>query len=235
MKVMIRKASEQYTIYVAKKDLEESIVEMEKPGLWGGWVKVANGWTLDLPEMPDDTRLPITVEAYPYDTGSTVIAAAFFSDPEFESRNDTRYQQIQLVTSGRRIQDREDLLTAQSEDPSQLVLWHVLDTENNPRHRDMLDLSVLYPGGAIAWDAMPWSMPDGLTYTGDAWPLPEEATSHPRSSGTFTHQCGRMAMSFCRISSASARSDRRTRGLCCTCQVSSVHGWALAGTSIAGR
>ena len=113
--------------------------------------------------------LPITVEAYPYGTGSTVIAAAFFSDPEFESRNDTRYQQIQLVTSGRRIQDREDLLTAQSEDPSQLVLWHVLDTENNARHRDMLDLSVLYPGGAIASDAMPWSMPDGSTARGRNW------------------------------------------------------------------
>ena len=27
--------------------------------------------------------LPITVEAYPYGTGSTVLAAAFFSDPEF--------------------------------------------------------------------------------------------------------------------------------------------------------
>ncbi|HYH19829.1 MAG TPA: putative nitrogen fixation protein NifT [Azospirillum sp.] len=63
MKVMIRKVAEQYTIYVAKKDLEEPIVEMENAGLWGGWVKVANGWTLDLPEMPADTRLPITVEA----------------------------------------------------------------------------------------------------------------------------------------------------------------------------
>jgi len=63
MKVMIRKVAEQYSIYVAKKDLEEPIVEIEKPGLWGGWVKVANGWTLDLPDMPADTRLPITVEA----------------------------------------------------------------------------------------------------------------------------------------------------------------------------
>lgn len=130
--------------------------------------------------------LPITVEAYPYGTGSTVIAASFFTDPEFERRNDTSYAQIQLVTSGRRMQDREDLLATQAEDPSQLVLWHVLDTENNTRHRDMLDLSVLYPGGAIASDAMPWSLPDGSTYTGDAWPLPEEATSHPRSAGTFT-------------------------------------------------
>ncbi len=130
--------------------------------------------------------LPITVEAYPYGTGSTVVSAAFFTDPDFESRNDATYDQVQIVASGRRFKDREDLLAAQAEDPSQLVLWHVLDTENNPRHRDMLDLSVLYPGGAIASDAMPWTMPDGSIYTGDAWPLPEEATSHPRSAGTFT-------------------------------------------------
>lgn len=63
MKVMIRKVGDKHTIYVAKKDLEEDIIEAEKPGLWGGWVKVANGWTLELPDMPADTRLPITVEA----------------------------------------------------------------------------------------------------------------------------------------------------------------------------
>jgi len=63
MKVMVRKVGEQYTIYVAKKDLEEPIVAMEKPGLWGGWAKIANGWTLEMPDLPDDTRLPITVEA----------------------------------------------------------------------------------------------------------------------------------------------------------------------------
>ncbi|CAO3417157.1 putative nitrogen fixation protein NifT [Azospirillum doebereinerae] len=63
MKVMIRKVGDQFTIYVAKKDLEEPIVEREKPDLWGGWIKVANGWTLDLPDLPADTRLPITVDA----------------------------------------------------------------------------------------------------------------------------------------------------------------------------
>jgi hypothetical protein len=93
---------------------------------------------------------------------------------------------VQRVTDGHRFRDREELLAAQAEDPSQLVLWHVLDTENNDRHRELLDMAVLYPGGAIASDAMPWSMPDGSIYTGDAWPLPEEATSHPRSAGTFT-------------------------------------------------
>ena len=130
--------------------------------------------------------LPITVESYPYGTGSTVLAATFFSDPEFEERNGTGYDSVQRVTDGRRFHSREELLTAQAEEPSTLVLWHILDTENNERHRELLDMSVLYPGGAIASDAMPWSLSDGSTYTGDAWPLPEDATAHPRSAGTFT-------------------------------------------------
>ena len=130
--------------------------------------------------------LPITVEAYPYGTGSTVLAAAFFSDPEFVERNGTGYDSVQRVTDGRRFRDREELLAAQAEEPAALVLWHILDIENNAHHRDLLDLSVLYPGGAIASDAMPWSLPDGSVYTGDAWPLPDDASSHPRSAGCFT-------------------------------------------------
>ena len=130
--------------------------------------------------------LPITLEAYPYGTGSTVLAAAFFSDPEFEARNGTGYDTVQRVTDGRRFHDREELLAAQAEEPSTLVLWHILDTENNPHHRTLLDLSVLFPGGAIASDAMPWSLPDGSVYADDAWPLPDDATSHPRSAGCFT-------------------------------------------------
>ena len=130
--------------------------------------------------------LPITVEAYPYGTGSTVLAAAFFSDPEFEARNGLGYDSVQRVTDGHRFRDRKELLAAQAEEPSTLVLWHVLDIENNPHHRDLLDISVLYPGGAIASDAMPWTLSDGSAYTGDAWPLPDDATSHPRSAGCFT-------------------------------------------------
>lgn len=63
MKVMIRKTNAGFSAYVPKKDLEEPIVEMETPELWGGWVKLKNGWTLALPEMAADTRLPITIEA----------------------------------------------------------------------------------------------------------------------------------------------------------------------------
>ena len=130
--------------------------------------------------------LPITLESYPYGTGSTVIAAAFFNDPHFEERSGTGYDAVQRVTDGHRFRDRAELLLAQEADPSTLVLWHVLDIENNERHRELLDMAVLFPGSAIASDAMPWSLPDGSTYTGDAWPLPDDATSHPRSAGCFT-------------------------------------------------
>ena len=63
MKVTIGRRGEGFSAYVAKKDLEEDIVGMERPGLWGGWVELANGWRLALPEMAAETRLPKTVEA----------------------------------------------------------------------------------------------------------------------------------------------------------------------------
>ena len=63
MKLMIRRTDRGLSAYAPKKDLEEPIVETEKITLWGGWIKLKNGWMLALPEMPADTRLPITVEA----------------------------------------------------------------------------------------------------------------------------------------------------------------------------
>ena len=64
MKVMIRKTSDgKISAYVPKKDLEEPIVSMEKPEMWGGVVTLQNGWRLELPPMAADTKLPITVEA----------------------------------------------------------------------------------------------------------------------------------------------------------------------------
>jgi nitrogen fixation protein NifT len=73
MKVMIRKDSAgTLSAYVPKKDLEEPIVSMEKPEMWGGLVTLANGWQLALPEMPEGTTLPITVEAKRTTTGEEV-------------------------------------------------------------------------------------------------------------------------------------------------------------------
>jgi nitrogen fixation protein NifT len=63
MKIMIRRAETGLSIYVPKKDLEERIVESERESLWGGWIRIANGWVLELPDMAPDTRLPITIDA----------------------------------------------------------------------------------------------------------------------------------------------------------------------------
>jgi len=63
MKVMIRRSNTGLSIYVPKKDLEEPIVEQEKESLWGGWIRLKNGWVLELPAMASDTALPITVNA----------------------------------------------------------------------------------------------------------------------------------------------------------------------------
>ncbi len=63
MKVMIRRGDKGLSAYVPKKDLEESIVATERETLWGGSVTLRNGWTLILPDMPVETRLPITVNA----------------------------------------------------------------------------------------------------------------------------------------------------------------------------
>jgi nitrogen fixation protein NifT len=64
MKVMIRKNGKgELSLYVPKKDLEEPIVSMERPEMWGGMITLGNGWEMSLPEMEPDTRLPVTVEA----------------------------------------------------------------------------------------------------------------------------------------------------------------------------
>jgi N-acyl-D-glutamate deacylase len=130
--------------------------------------------------------LKVTVEAYPYGTGSTVVGAEFFADPAFPQRFGSGYEAIEMVAERRRLASREELLARQEREPGALVLIHFLDVAVNQRHRDLLDISVMYPGGAIASDAMPWILSNGTLYTGDAWPLPEDAVSHPRSSGTFT-------------------------------------------------
>jgi N-acyl-D-aspartate/D-glutamate deacylase len=143
-------------------------------------------FSVEILKKAQQAGLPITVEAYPYGTGSTVVGAGFFMDPQFPERTGTPYSAIELLKNRHRFADVEEVIAAREDDPSALVLWHFLDTVGNTRDHALLDLSVMYAGGAIASDAMPWSQADGRLYTGDAWPIPDEMTNHPRSSGTFT-------------------------------------------------
>jgi nitrogen fixation protein NifT len=64
MKVTVRREkSGAFSLYVPKKDLEARVTALEHPGLWGGKVTLDNGWQLQMPDMPADTPLPVTVEA----------------------------------------------------------------------------------------------------------------------------------------------------------------------------
>jgi len=70
MKLMIRRTDKGLSAYVPKKDLEETIISCERETLWGGEITLRNGWVFTLPELPPDTRLPITVEAKRTGSGS---------------------------------------------------------------------------------------------------------------------------------------------------------------------
>jgi nitrogen fixation protein NifT len=63
MKLMMRMHEGKLSAYVAKKDLEAFVVEQQHPDLWGGWIKLNNGWVFQLPDMPAGTKLPISVDA----------------------------------------------------------------------------------------------------------------------------------------------------------------------------
>ncbi len=64
--VMIRRNDEgKLTLYVAKKDLEDVIVHMEKDGAdgWGGNVELADGSSYYLDPLDSEPKLPITLRA----------------------------------------------------------------------------------------------------------------------------------------------------------------------------
>ena len=140
----------------------------------------------ELVTKAQEQGLPVTTEAYPYGTGATVVSAGFFMDPDFTKRTGSAYSNVELIHNHHRFVDRDDVAQARAASPTDLVMWHFLDVEVNDEHRRLLDLSVTYPGGSIASDAMPWVRADGSIYEGLDWPLPEGLSAHPRSSGTFT-------------------------------------------------
>ncbi|MFB2918187.1 MULTISPECIES: putative nitrogen fixation protein NifT [Aerosakkonema] len=63
MKVMLRRHTNGHLIvYVAKKDLEEEVVD-ERPGTAGKILTLANGWELEISDLQQPLKLPQTVEA----------------------------------------------------------------------------------------------------------------------------------------------------------------------------
>jgi N-acyl-D-glutamate deacylase len=144
--------------------------------------------TRDIPRIADLLRgaqargLRVTTEAYPYGGGSTVVGAELFRGNWRERWGGATSADIEL--NGVPFND-DTLAEAQAKTPGAWIIAHFMRPERSPADQDYLDQSVLFPGGAIASDGMPWTV-KGQPLTGDVWPLPADAFAHPRSAGTFT-------------------------------------------------
>jgi N-acyl-D-aspartate/D-glutamate deacylase len=125
--------------------------------------------------------LRVTVEAYPYGAGSTAIGAAFFRGDEL-SRSGLKKEDF--TREGKAL-TAEEFDRLQREAPGTRVIVHFLHPDTDPNDRVILDASILFPGSAIASDAVLWQI-DGRVTHADIWPLPEHAFAHPRSAGTFS-------------------------------------------------
>lgn len=141
--------------------------------------------TLDLVERAQANGINVTVEAYPYGAGNTVVGAAMFSGENWQERLNTSAEAFQL--GDRRLTEKE-LEDYQANEPGTFITWHYLDDEV-PEDMALIDASITHPAVMIASDAVFWSYFDAngaaQIYSGDEWPLPESVFSHPRSSGAF--------------------------------------------------
>ena len=141
--------------------------------------------TLELVNGAFDRNINITVGAYPWGAASTVIGAAMFSGDGWQERMGSTANSFQLGTER---MTEEQVADYQKNQPGTFIVWHFLD-ESNPEDLALLDKSILHPKVLIESDEMFWMFMDDhdhvINYEGDAWPLPENTFSHPRSNGTF--------------------------------------------------
>lgn len=128
--------------------------------------------------------LPVTVEAYPYGAGSSTIGAEIYRGHDWLERWGAPDASAMELNGQPLTQAKIDELQASA--PGTVIIMHFLRPDKSEADQALLDLSVLYPGGSIASDAMPWQTADGGLVEGDVWPLPKGAFAHPRSTGCFS-------------------------------------------------
>lgn len=125
----------------------------------------------------------VTVEAYPYGAGSSTIGAEIYRGKDWLERWGATDASAMELNGKPLTQAKIDELQASA--PGTVVVMHFLRPDTSEADEALLDLSVLYPGGSIASDAMPWQTSAGLI-EGETWPLPENAFAHPRSAGCYS-------------------------------------------------
>jgi len=131
--------------------------------------------------------LNISTEAYPYGAGMTGISVPFLH-PDNLPRLGIEPRNLVVVATGERPANAARLLEIRKRDPGAMVIIHYLD-EANPDDWSVVQRSLLLKDTAIASDAVPFTLPNGKLVE-DTWPIPPEAISHPRSTGTFARILG---------------------------------------------
>lgn len=129
----------------------------------------------------------VSVEAYPYGSGSTAIGARFLAPEKLPGMGITP-SAITLIESGEQLTDEAHLRHVRETDPAAPCIIAFLD-EEDPYDRAHLRRSLAYPDSIVASDAMPvtWISPGRPPrFDSDAWPLPRGGRTHPRTAGTFS-------------------------------------------------
>ncbi|MGS0693358.1 amidohydrolase family protein [Shewanella sp. 0m-4] len=133
----------------------------------------------DLIQSAVDNGLAITTEAYPYGAGSSAVGAEVFRGDDWLQRWGVPSASY-METNGKAL-TQEKVTELQATAPGTVVVMHFLKPDESKDDRHKMDRSVLFPGAAIASDAMPWLNSKGELIQGDIWPLPADAFAHPRS------------------------------------------------------
>ncbi len=137
----------------------------------------------DLVKAAIDRGLPVTTEAYPYGAGSSAVGAEVFRGDDWLQRWGVPNASY-MEANGKPLSE-EKVLELQNNAPGTIVVMHFLKPDEDKDDRKKMDRSVLFPGAAIASDAMPWMDSKGQLIDGDVWPLPKDAFAHPRSIGCY--------------------------------------------------
>lgn len=132
-----------------------------------------------------EAGLSISMGAYTYGAAESGIGAAEWDPKDVHERMGIDWSDFTLVRNQHEFTSKEDLEAAIKAEPGSMVVVHMLHEDDNTQDRGLLDLSVLFPGGVIETDAVPWNSEDGAIYHGKEWPLPKGLNSHPRSAGAY--------------------------------------------------
>ena len=128
------------------------------------------------------------MEAYPYGAFSCPVASQFLRVDYWRVRlGSLETSDIEYLSQ--KLNDAS-LVEMQKDAPNNMIICQFLQPDTKQSDADVLARSVLFPGGAIGSDAMPWQKlhakeGESILVDEGIWPLTEDSFSHPRSGGMW--------------------------------------------------